>query len=434
MENKLVKKVGGVYFVLVAGLMYYFITETINVGLYITFRHAFALLLAASAIVSFLLKPNVARGVTLVKSSFVYSAPMAVTLGISLFIWFAGRVDVSVISRGLSGSVVYTNMLSFTLAATAFLYIFGEKGIWYNLIAILISNILMICIVILENGLIEFFSEFVTLIITFAGETGEIIVQAEIHELAFCLGAYLIYMLLKPRKNIVFWVLLGLAGFCFLAAFKRIGIVAVGIALVLGWLLQFVAKFKKETATRLAVILSLVVVAVLIGYVAAIRMGVFELLEEAGVETSGRAKIYKAVEKFYEFSPDFLGNGIGFLTYQLSTNMKMGVSSVHNDFLQHYIDLGFWGYILWLTAMITFRVCYFGSKGKTDNAIIAFALSVYLVIVSSTDNTMNYPLMTTVLAIIMIGHGCDEEVRCTEQKMFGSVSQTNRETEERAML
>ena len=434
MENKLVKKVGGVYFVLVAGLMYYFITETINVGLYITFRHAFALLLAASAIVSFLLKPNVARGVTLVKSSFVYSAPMAVTLGISLFIWFAGRVDVSVISRGLSGSIVYTNMLSFTLAATAFLYIFGEKGIWYNLIAILISNILMICIVILENGLIEFFSEFVTLIITFAGETGEIIVQAEIHELAFCLGAYLIYMLLKPRKNIVFWVLLGLAGFCFLAAFKRIGIVAVGIALVLGWLLQFVAKFKKETATRLAVILSLVVVAVLIGYVAAIRMGVFELLEEAGVETSGRAKIYKAVEKFYEFSPDFLGNGIGFLTYQLSTNMKMGVSSVHNDFLQHYIDLGFWGYILWLTSMITFRVCYFGSKGKTDNAIIAFALSVYLVIVSSTDNTMNYPLMTTVLAIIMIGHGCDEEVRCTEQKMFGSVSQTNRETEDRAML
>ena len=51
----------------------------------------------------------------------------------------------------------------------------------------------MIITVIAENGLGSFFSEFVTLIITFAGETGDVIVQAEIHELAFCLGAYLIY-------------------------------------------------------------------------------------------------------------------------------------------------------------------------------------------------------------------------------------------------
>ena len=209
MENKLIKKVGGVYFLIVAVMMYFFITETINVGLYITFRHVFALVLAVSAVIAFLLKPNVARGATLVKSSLVYCAPMAVIFGISLFIWFMGRVDVSVISRGLSSSFVYTNMLSFTLAATAFLYIFGEKGIWYNLIAILISNLIMICKIILNYGLPGFISEFITLIVTFAGETGEISVKAEIHELAFCLGAYLIYMLLKPRKNVVFWILLG---------------------------------------------------------------------------------------------------------------------------------------------------------------------------------------------------------------------------------
>ena len=41
---------------------------------------------------------------------------------------------------------------------------------------------------------------------------------------------------------------------------------------------------------------------------------------------------------------------------------------------------------------------------------------MYLVIVSSTDNTINYPLLTTVLAIIMIGHGFDEKVRETEKE------------------
>ena len=429
MENRFVQTAFKVYFMAIAVLMYYFLTEVINLGLFVTYRHAFALVLFVSAFLAFLYKPNIARGASSLKEAFVYSTPLLVTIIVSLFIWFMGQVDTAVISRGLSGAFVYNNMLSFTLAAVAFLYVFGEKGIWYNLIAILISNILMLLTIIAQNGIGAFFSEFITLVMTFAAKTGDIIVQAEIHELAFCLGAYLIYMLLKPKKDIVFFILLGLTMFCFLTAFKRIGIIAIVIALVFGWFLKFIAKFKKDTAMRLTVIFSVILVVLLIGYIAIIKLDVFTLLEKAGIDTSGRVTIYNAVDKFYEFSPEFLGNGIGFLTYQLSTNMNVGVSSVHNDFLQYFIDLGFWGYILWLVSMTLVRVCYFGKKGKVENGIIALALSIYLVIVSSTDNTMNYPLLTTVLAIVMIGHGFDEKVRSSETKMFGYVSDVNREAE-----
>ena len=434
MENRFVQTAFKVYFMAIAVLMYYFLTEVINLGLFITYRHAFALVLFVSAFFAFLFKPNIARGASSLKEAFVYSTPLLVTIIVSLFIWFIVCVDTAVISRGLSGAFVYNNMLSFTLAAVAFLYVFGEKGIWYNLIAILISNILMLLTIIAQNGIGSFFSEFITLVMTFAAETGDIIVQAEIHELAFCLGAYLIYMLLNPKKDIVFLILLGLTMFCFLTAFKRIGIIAIVIALAFGWLLKFIAKFKKDTAMRLTVIFSVILVVLLIGYIAIIKLDVFTLLEKAGIDTSGRVTIYNAVDKFYEFSPEFLGNGIGFLTYQLSTNMNVGVSSVHNDFLQYFIDLGFWGYILWLVSMTLVRVCYFGKKGKVENGIIALALSIYLVIVSSTDNTMNYPLLTTVLAIIMIGHGFDEKVRSSETKMFGYISDVNRETEGRIIL
>ena len=434
MENRFVQTAFKVYFMAIAVLMYYFLTEVINLGLFITYRHAFALVLFVSAFFAFLFKPNIARGASSLKEAFVYSTPLLVTIIVSLFIWFIVCVDTAVISRGLSGAFVYNNMLSFTLAAVAFLYVFGEKGIWYNLIAILISNILMLLTIIAQNGIGSFFSEFITLVMTFAAETGDIIVQAEIHELAFCLGAYLIYMLLNPKKDIVFLILLGLTMFCFLTAFKRIGIIAIVIALAFGWLLKFIAKFKKDTAMRLTVIFSVILVVLLIGYIAIIKLDVFTLLEKAGIDTSGRVTIYNAVDKFYEFSPEFLGNGIGFLTYQLSTNMNVGVSSVHNDFLQYFIDLGFWGYILWLVSMTLVRVCYFGKKGKVENGIIALALSIYLVIVSSTDNTMNYPLLTTVLAIIMIGHGFDEKVRSSETKMFGYISDVNRETEDRIIL
>lgn len=434
MENKLFNTALKVYFVAVATLMYYFLSEVINLGIFVTFRHVFALVLFASAVLWFLCKPNIARGVAAIKSAFVYSAPLVVTLLVSLFIWFMRQVDMDVIFRGLSGLFFYNNMFSFTFAAVAFLYIFGEKGIWYNLIAILLSNMLQIGTIILQNGIGAFFSEFITLIITFAGVTGDVIVQAEIHELAFCLGAYLIYMALKPKKNAVFFILLGLTLFCFLAAFKRIGMIAIVAALAVGFLLKFVALFQKRTARNIAVFISVCLVLLLIGYVGIIKMGVFSLLEEAGIETSGRVVIYEAVDKFYNFSPDFLGNGIGFLSYQLSMNMKVGVTSVHNDFLQYFIDLGFWGYILWLISMTLVRVCYFGKKGRIDNAIITLALTIYLLIVSSTDNTVNYPLLTTVLAVIMIGHGFDENVREKEQKIFGHISNINRETKGNTIL
>lgn len=428
MEHKYLSIAVKTVFMAVAVLMYYFLTEVIDFGLYITYRHVFALVLFAIAFMVFLYKPNAARAVVSIKATTVYCVPLVITLMVSLYIWFAGLVDTSVINRGLSSSFVYTNMISFTLAAVAFLYIFGEKGMWYNLIAILISNLFMLLTIIAQNGIGAFFSQLITLIITFADESGSAVKDAEIHELAFCVGAYLVYMLLKPRKKLSFFILLGLSLFCFAAAFKRIGMVAVAGALVLAWLLRLIAKFKKELAMRVIVVLTILLVIILIAYVWIIKMDLFSLLEKIGINTSGRANIYNAVDKFYEFSPEFLGNGIGFLTYQLNTYISIGVNSVHNDFLQHYIDLGFWGYILWLLSMTLLRVCYFGAKGKTENAIIAFALTVYLVIVSSTDNTLNYPLFTTAIAILMIGPGFDEQVRSAETKIFGYISNVNKNT------
>ncbi len=434
MENKILEKVKAFYFMIVAVMMYYFLNEYIDLGLHVTYRHAFALVLFASATVLFLYKPNIARGFTAFKEACVYSIPLLVTTVVSLFIWFMETVDVGVISRGLSSSYIYTNMFSFALGTGALLYIFGRKGIWYNLVAILIANILMIVTVIAQNGLANYFSEFITLVITFAGVTGDIIVQAEIHELAFCLGAYLIYMLYKPKKNIIYFILLFLALFCFLSSFKRIAIIAILVALVFGYFLKFIARYNQKTASRLVTILTLAVIVLLMGYIAIIKMGAFELLESAGINTSGRVEIYNAVDEFYEFNPGFLGNGIGFLTYQLNSFLNVGVASVHNDFLQHFIDLGFWGYIAWLVSMTLVRVLYFGRKGNVDNAIITFILTLYLIIVSSTDNTMNYPLLTGVLAMLMIGNGFEENVRRNEFKMFGYISAANAERESDSLL
>ena len=56
MENRFVQTAFKVYFMAIAVLMYYFLTEVINLGLFITYRHAFALVLFVSAFFAFLFK------------------------------------------------------------------------------------------------------------------------------------------------------------------------------------------------------------------------------------------------------------------------------------------------------------------------------------------------------------------------------------------
>lgn len=434
MENRVWEKIQTVWFVSLTVLMYFFLSETLNLGVFVTYRHVFAILIVASGVISFLIRPDLARGAVALRGALVYSLPLLATVAVSLFIWFMDQVDVDIISRGLSGAFIFTNMLSFALAAATLLYVFGEKGIWYNLLALLIANFLMIGTIVAEYGLGPYLQELWTLIRTFAGEAGEIIVQAEIHELAFCLGAYLMYMALFPQKKALYFVFLGLSIFCFVCAFKRIGILAIGVALFLAFFLKLIQRLRASSVKFWIGLVSVVLFLVLFLYIFAIKMGAFELLQEAGVETSGRDVIYHTVDPYYEFSPEFLGHGIGFLTYTLSQNANLGVSAVHNDFLQYYIDLGFFGYLIWLFAMTVGRVAWFGRKGRVNGAILTFTLLVYLVIASMTDNTVNYPLLTCVLAILMMGCGYDNEVRQMEEKIFGSISPRNQKKEKENLL
>ncbi len=427
LESTVSKKVQTVYFIAITVMMYYFLNEYIDLGVYITYRHAFALLIIFSAFVSFLITPNIPRAVVAVKSGFLLGVPTLVALMVSLYIWFVERADTDIIFRGLSSTLIYMNLISAALASAALLYIFGEKGIWYNLLAILISNFMMIITIIIEHGAGTYFRELWALISTFAADTGEVIVLAEIHELAFCLGTYILYMLLRPQKRGLFWVLFGCAAFCFISAFKRIAMVAIAVALLLGWLLTWLDKRgKNKSVSRIVTVIMAVVMVLLLVYLMVVKAGVFELMEKGGLDTSGRAGIYKSVDKYYEFSPFFLGHGIGFLTYQLNENMSIGVNSIHNDFLQFYVDLGFWGFLLWLYSMTFMRTGYFGRRGHGDEKIVVFSVLMYMIISSSTDNTLNYQLFNSATAMIMIGHGFDGRVREQEERLFDYVSAENR--------
>ena len=205
-------------------------------------------------------------------------------------------------------------------------------------------------------------------------------------------------------------------------------VLGIGVAIVLWWIFSLIKKrTSHKTVMKLIAILNILMIIFLILYVGIIKSGLFEVLENAGLETSGRAKIYNSVDGYYEFSPSYFGKGMGWLPYQLSEVVDIGVKSVHNDFLQFYIDLGFWGYIIWLLSFITLRTSFFGRDGDTSSGILMFLVIVFMVVVSLTDNTMNYPLFNGAVAIFVTGYSFEEKVRADEMKRFSYISEENRE-------
>ena len=427
LEKTAERKIKTVYFVSVATLMYYLLQEVLQLAVYFTFRHVLALVLIASAFVCFLIRPNLARASAAVKAGLVLSAPMLVMLTASLLIWCVERTETVLIFRGLSYYFFFINQISAAFAAMAMLYVFGERGLWYNLLAILLANVMMIVTVMADYGIGTYFQELWTLIRTFAAETGAVIIHAEIHELAFCVGAYLVYLLLYPRRTPWYLAFLAVAGFCFLSAFKRIAMAAIAAALAVGWLLRLLEKRgRHKLVRRVITVATVAAILLLLAYVGAVKLGVFTWMEEAGINTSGRAETYEAVDGMYTFSPAFLGRGMGYLTYQIGQDASLNMDTVHNDFLQLYIDVGFWGFLLWLAAFTLLRIQYFGRRGNTKAAINAFAVLLYMLLTSSTDNTMNYPLVHTTIAILLAGYGFDQRVQEEETRLFDYVSPENR--------
>lgn len=421
------EKITAVYFVSLGVLMYYLLTQVINIPYTIPVRQLVVLLILFSEFVYFIFRPNIARTYVSIKGALVLAAPLLVMVTVSLPVWFLEKTEWVEIYRALWNYFLYVNQLLAALVAAAFLYLFGEKGIWYNLIAILIANLMMIITIMLENGVGVYLEELTRLIVTFSGETGEVIQKAEIHELAFCLGAYLVYMLLffsTTRKHLI---LLCLTAFCFLSAFKRIAMAAIAIAVSLGWLLRWLHKRGKDKMVRcIAIFMLLVACVVLVAYIAFVRYGGFHALERMGIDTMSRADIYDEVEDYYTFSPAYIGHGMGYLSYQLTRVRDLWETAIHNDFLQFYIDLGFWGYIFWLLSLTVLRVKYFGSRNKIEGEILAFSMTCYILILSTTDNTLNYQMVYTATGILMLGHGFDSNVQEADKRLFGFVEKQNR--------
>ena len=154
-----------------------------------------------------------------------------------------------------------------------------------------------------------------------------------------------------------------------LVGLKRIAFPALASGLLSALLLR---RMPEKAARQTALCVAVAMMAVSFLYIAGIRYGLFEFLEmRLGLDTKGRALLFANVEPYYEISFTYIGRGTGFermvewLSGTMQTVPLRTQTQIHNDFLRMYLNIGFFGYWIWLWSWLPARLNYwFRQAGK----------------------------------------------------------------------
>lgn len=396
---------------LLVGIYYSQLTGIEFIGVSFLYRYLWAAAVVLISLCAFLVTTDLNKMARLAKLTLLLCLPHLWTIFISFPIWVARLNAFEVMRRGFFNEIY---SIEAVIAMAGCLYMLGEKAVWCNLIAIIIPNALIMITTVLESGFNQFFSEMWIAIRTFAGETGPVIQKMEIHEMTFALGAYVVFMIINAKKikmtprNIIY--LLG-ASFFFLTGFKRIGIAAVFVALLAYFFLDVISRHGKR-GKGVLMGCGIAAIVVMLLYVAVISMGLLDYIQgQLGIDVMGREHLLEIIRNYYHFGPGYFGYGTGF-TIELIYDIRG--TGLHNDILMLYIDLGFWGFLVWMTIYFLVRPYFVSRWQGLEGGILAFIYGVYLFATAATDNTTNYTYVTGTIALLTMAYNFDRGIACKE--------------------
>lgn len=219
---------------------------------------------------------------------------------------------------------------------------------------------------------------------------------------SFIFAFYAVYYCYKRKYSLfILSVILSYLGH------KRIGT----LALILGIIMVtiFYNKIKNKVWVNiLFYILIIVGIFVLIYF---IENDLMSTLMKYGIHPMGRDIIYNRFKGQYDFNLFYLGKGVGYVYNVLYSLVIPGQLNMHCDWLHIYIEIGFWGTLIYLALFLLFVL-----KGKKENMGIIMQLLVVVFICGFTDNVAVYiltlyPLYVILLDIMYFGVNSDIKSR-----------------------
>lgn len=394
------------YLALAIPMFYYTNKDIVLGGFGFMYKYLFGLGIVALALFVFLVSPDFKRGSLSVRYTGIIAAPYLWILLYSLFLWAFTMSAFRVITRGLF-YIVY--QLIAVMAAAAVLYLFGEQGIYWQLLALFAADGIYIVQAIQENGLGKFAREYIDLVITFTETTGPTMKNFELLGHSYALGFFLVFFFfnMKENKRKIVWAMI--AVLLFFLGLKRSVFMAVAAAIFVGLIL---GRMKKPRTWFMALSYLGIVFGML--YVFGVSIGLFDWMEHAGISTNGRDWLFQQFHDYYDMGLGFWGRGAGFVVGSIlngTIDLTMDgyqFGDIHNDFLRQYIEVGFVGFIIWLLIFMRYRIGRFFHKNKEKNEIRHGVLTGVFILITfvtfMTENSFYHYYTTLFMATMIMGY------------------------------
>lgn len=354
---------------------YYF-----HVGL----KYFVAVAVMAWAGLEFAVRPDFEKAAHFIKYYLLLIFPFFLFWAWSLLIWISQLQTVDYVIRGSLNTIYMFTVVGYVVGAY---YIFGPKSIYMNFYAMCLANLVKLTEIMLSYGPGRVLSEYVTLLSSFATQTGGAISALELHDMVFGFGPYILFFILYRKNGKIQLGHLLLACFFFTLALKRIAVVAVLAPLAV---MAVYLRLSNGGKRWLAAIVGYGGIAGVVAYMWSIKTGIlFQITDYFHIDTMSRELFYQRYNSFYELLPTFLGRGVRFI-YRYEQTVLGDVHQVHNIFLQMFIEGGFWAWLIWLWYEIRFRIYRVGKRMGFLAAAFLFAGTIYMWATFATDNTLYY--------------------------------------------
>ncbi len=338
----------------------------------------------------------------------LYSSIIIGIILVSIFIWIMELETLGYIIKGTS-KISY-QLLNIAIVLSA-VYMFEEKAATYTFFGIAGANLVIILIGAATTGIGGAITDMINNITSFGAseviENSPFIRAIEIHDITFVMGVYFIYFLFFCPQEKFRYLYAGVAMFLFFAGLKRIAFLSLMLGIVFA---IFCMLMGPKGKIRTLYITAIIIVAFCYFYIVVIQNGEFtKFLMEHEIELNGREKIYDFISNFYEVSPSYGGKGYEFCVQLLKSmhgtkDQVVDITAVHNDILKMYVELGFWGFFVWIMFYYVYQTHWYITRCGEMVAVCFMSINIYMLITYLTDNTMFYYWSSMVVRLLPMSY------------------------------
>jgi hypothetical protein len=378
-----------IYIVFTTLILYYF-DGGIKIGSFtVMYRYMLAAVLIVIGLFCFLAEADLSRAPVLAKDALVHFLPYMLGLGISVVIWIIRRPGLTTMTRG-GFYVIY--MFIALLTALSYVAVFGRNSVYVLLAALVAGNLLVIYSYgIKTGGASAWVSNYIQQIVTFT-QAEDAFPQIEDADIQFAFGCMILYFAFDDGEKLSRRIMcIAISLVFFAVGLKRITVFALVAALLIAGI---AGRKKRRSDVQLVRLFAAVLAAALFAYVVVGKIDLLEwLYDYFDIDTKGRTDFMTFIDTYYYISPAYIGYGFGYVNRLMEVLYNAGridAAVLHNDILRLYVELGFWGFIVFAVTYWYTRLDFFIRQRSRQVFRIVLAVVIYLTVTYLTDNTLFY--------------------------------------------